>query len=177
MRRLTAVRSADDGTSLAEFALVTPLLFLVLMGIIEMGRWAAFDITVANAARAGATYGAQSATTPGDASDIESAVCSDAQNTNCPDPTASATNALTVTAPYGTSSSPQFYYCTTASGVGATPDPNASPDSTCASPAPDVQRNMWVKVTVTGTFTPLFNFPGLPSQLPVSSTAIVQVAQ
>ena len=177
MRRIVTLRSADNGTSLAEFAIVAPLLFLVLMGVIEFGRWATFSVTVANAARAGATYGAQHIWTANDVPGIESAVCGDAHNANCPTPAPSANNALTVAAPFGTSSSPQFYYCTDASGIGATPDPNAAPDPTCASPAPDAQSNMWVKVTVSGTFTPLFNFPGLPSQMPISSTAAVQVAQ
>jgi hypothetical protein len=148
------------------------------MGVIEMGRWATFNVTVANAARAGAAYGTQEAWTPGDFAGIQSAVCTDAQNTNCPTPAPSAQNALTVAAPFvDASGNPQFWYCTTASAVGATPDPSASPDPTCATPAADVQQNMWVEVTVSGTFTPLFNFPGLPSQLPVSSTAIVQVKQ
>ena len=179
MRGFISLLCRDDGTSLAEFALVTPLLFLVLIGAIEIGRWATFDVTVANAARAGAAYGAQEPRTPSDNSGIESAVCTDAHNANCPTPDPSAQNALTVTAPFTNAASgdPQFWYCTNASSIGSTPDPSASPDPTCASPAPDVQHNMWVQVTVSGTFTPLFSFPGLPSQLPVSSTAIMQVKQ
>ena len=175
MRRFVALRSADGGTSLAEFALVTPLLFLVLIGVIEMGRWATFNVTVANAARAGAGYGAQQHWTPTDVSGIESAVCTDAHNANCPTPAPSAQNALTVAAPFtDASGNPQFWYCTNAASVGATPDPNAAPDTTCTPPAPDVQQNMWVKVTVSGTFTPLFSFRSARPQSCRSDNEAVQ---
>ena len=33
----------------------------------------------------------------------------------------------------------------------------------------------YVKVVVTATFTPLLNYPGIPSSIPVSSTAMVRV--
>ena len=177
MRRCISLRFADDGTSLAEFAIVSPLLFLVLIGLIEIGRYAAINIVVANAARAGAAYGAQSGMFASDDTGIESAVCNDAQNTNCPKPAQSATNALTVSGPFGSASNPQFYYCTDAASVSATPASNASVDSACTPTLSGVQRNEWVQVTVSGTFTPLFSYPGLPSQLPVSSTATMMVTQ
>lgn len=41
-------------------ALLTPLLLTLLIGIIELGRYAYLSILVGNAARAGAAYGAQS---------------------------------------------------------------------------------------------------------------------
>ena len=44
------------GVALVEFALVVPLLALLLVGIIEIGRFAYFSIAVANAARAGVQY-------------------------------------------------------------------------------------------------------------------------
>jgi Flp pilus assembly protein TadG len=46
------------GAALVELALTTPLFVLLLMGAVEMGRLAYFSIEVANAARAGASFGA-----------------------------------------------------------------------------------------------------------------------
>lgn len=51
----------EHGQALVEMALVLPLLFLLLFGVIEMGRIGYAYITVSNAARAGgrvATIGA-----------------------------------------------------------------------------------------------------------------------
>ena len=43
-----------------SWRLITPLLLLLLIGVIEFGRFAYLGILVGNAARAGAAYGAQS---------------------------------------------------------------------------------------------------------------------
>jgi Flp pilus assembly protein TadG len=50
IRRDTLARS---GQSVAEMALLTPLLLLMLVGTIEIGRFAYYGIEVSNAARAG----------------------------------------------------------------------------------------------------------------------------
>ena len=55
MRR--AFRS-ESGQSLLELALLTPLLMFMIIGIVEMGRYAYLSILVGNAAEAGAAYGA-----------------------------------------------------------------------------------------------------------------------
>jgi len=52
-------RATESGQALIETALVLPLLVFLLLGIIELGRYAGIAIEVANAARAGAVYGAQ----------------------------------------------------------------------------------------------------------------------
>src|SRR5580700_2499751 len=52
--------SAEDGQTLLEVALLTPLLLLLLVGIFEVGRFAYYSIEVSNAARAAVQYGAQS---------------------------------------------------------------------------------------------------------------------
>ncbi len=177
MRRWTSIRRADDGVSLVEFAMVAPMFAMLLVGAVEFGRYAAFNVTVANAARAGAAYGSQP-NYSGDATGIQTAACNDAQITDCPDSNTGKLNALNVTGPFGTSSNPQFYFCTYAADASSTPDPNAAPQSSCPSQtSPIVQRNLWVQVTVSGTFTPLFSYPGLPSTLPVSSTATVLVPE
>ncbi len=52
-------RSNSGGAAL-ELAVVAPLLFLLVIGAVDYGRVFFTSITVANAARAGAEYGAQS---------------------------------------------------------------------------------------------------------------------
>lgn len=45
------------GQSLAEFALIFPILILIVFGVLDLGRLFHAGITVANAAREGARYG------------------------------------------------------------------------------------------------------------------------
>jgi len=47
---------SEAGTSTVEFALVAPLLFLLLVGILDMGRAVNAYVTVSNAAREGSHY-------------------------------------------------------------------------------------------------------------------------
>jgi Flp pilus assembly protein TadG len=46
----------EDGTSLVEFALVAPVLLLLLVGILDLGRAVNAFVTVSNAAREGSHY-------------------------------------------------------------------------------------------------------------------------
>jgi Flp pilus assembly protein TadG len=48
----------EKGQSLVEFALVLPLLLLLLLGIMEFGLMFSNKLTLVNAAREGARYGA-----------------------------------------------------------------------------------------------------------------------
>jgi hypothetical protein len=50
------MRHRQKGQSLAEFALVAPLFFLLLFGIIEAGRFIYYYETLSNATREGARY-------------------------------------------------------------------------------------------------------------------------
>jgi len=51
------VRDRDRGQSVVEFALILPVLLLILLGTIDFGRLYYSYVTVANAARVGAEYG------------------------------------------------------------------------------------------------------------------------
>ncbi len=51
------VRMHADGQSMVEFALVLPLLVLIMAGIFDLGRAFFASITITNAARVGARYG------------------------------------------------------------------------------------------------------------------------
>jgi Flp pilus assembly protein TadG len=150
-KRRTSHRITQSGQALLEVALVTPLLMLLAVGIIEIGRYAYYSILVADAARAGAQYGAQNLATAADKTGIRNAAENDGQNLS----------ELTVT------SKPQCG-CT-GSAIGDT-----CPATACASPN---HALVYVKVTVTGTFNSLFKYPGIPRSIACDSTQLMRVAQ
>src|SRR5689334_20807673 len=76
----TGILRAESGQSLVELAVLVPLLVLLLMGVIELGRYAQIAILVGNAARAGAAYGAQSLAQSADPTGIKTAAGNDFQN-------------------------------------------------------------------------------------------------
>jgi Flp pilus assembly protein TadG len=53
------MRRRQRGQAMIETAMVLPILMILLLGIIEVGRYAYLAIVVASSARAGAIYGAQ----------------------------------------------------------------------------------------------------------------------
>jgi hypothetical protein len=69
------------GQTVLELALLLPVLLLLLVGVIEIGRFAYFDILVSNAARAGAQYGAQSLIQAADKNGIQTAAQNDGLTT------------------------------------------------------------------------------------------------
>lgn len=145
------VRS-NDGTALVEFAIIAPVLIFLLMGLIEIGRYTSLAIMAANAARAGVQYGAQNLSTAADSTGMENAALQDAQSL----------------ASWGTPIA--NHVCSTDGGVTF----GSCPGSGAALPANTVY---YVQVQVSGTFTPLVSYPGLPSKVPVSGSAIMKVAQ
>jgi Flp pilus assembly protein TadG len=150
LRRNTP-RAAQSGQALLEVALVTPLLLLLAVGIIEIGRYAYYSILVADAARAGAQYGAQNLATAADTAGIQTAAENDGQS--LPE--------LKVTVQ-------QECGCT-GSSIGG-----ACPATSCASPNHSL---VYVKVTVTGKFKSLFKYPGIPKSIHCDSTELMRVAQ
>jgi Flp pilus assembly protein TadG len=161
LRSLTRKRrvdfALDAGQSLLELALVLPMLLVLLVGTIEIGRFAYYSILVANAARAGAQYGAQSLVTAADNGangGIVTAAKNDGQNVT----------GLTISAI-------QTCGCTgtVAALSGACP---AAPPCTLPEHA-----LVYVEVTATGNFNSLFNYPGLPGTFAVTSREKMRVAQ
>jgi Flp pilus assembly protein TadG len=80
-RMSTARRRFCGGQTVLELALLLPLMLLLLVGLIEIGRFAYFDILVSNAARAGAQYGAQSLIQAADINGIKTAAQNDGLTT------------------------------------------------------------------------------------------------
>lgn len=137
---------AESGASLAELALVTPFLLLLLLGAIDLGR-AYFTATeVAGAAHAGAIYGS---TSPTDTTGMQAAATSDAPDISN----------LTVATP--------TYGCECSDGTGF----SASCSSTPACVNNVVYR---VSVTASATYKPWFPWPGVPSTITLSRTAVMR---
>lgn len=83
-RRIRRAALKEQGTSLLELAFLLPILILLLLGIVDVGRYAELSIRVANAARAGAQYGAQSLADANDWQGIGQAVTDDGDSRMAP---------------------------------------------------------------------------------------------
>src|ERR1700758_3144538 len=79
-RRPRGVRQSRSGQSIVEVALMLPFLLLLLLGVIEVGRFLYIGILVGNAACAGAAYGTQSLVKSVDTTGISTAAKNDFQN-------------------------------------------------------------------------------------------------
>jgi Flp pilus assembly protein TadG len=66
-RRRSSIRDRQRGDAVIEFAMLAPILLLILFGILEVGRLVDAWIVVENAAREGARVGAE---TVGSAPDV-----------------------------------------------------------------------------------------------------------
>ncbi len=156
--RLRRKLISESGQSLLELALLTPLLLLLVIGIVEMGRYAYLSILLGNAAESGALYGAQSLTDSVNTTGILNAVQSDFQN-------GQGLAGITITS---------AATCGCDSG-GAT-----ITNSCSGATAGSCTAGHWVvmvQVTVTGTFTSLFQYPGIPQSLTITRTAGMRVKQ
>jgi len=145
------------GAALVEFAVMLPIVILILLGIIEIGRFAYFSILVANSAHAGAMYGAQRSATTEDSAGMAAAAVADLG----PNPIGTVTPNPAPT--WG-------YQCmSTTTGAVTTAFPATTP---C--PAGSTGRT-YVKVVMTGTITPIFRYPLLPQTFSVTATSLMPV--
>jgi Flp pilus assembly protein TadG len=154
MEPLLNQRKDDRGQSVLELALVLPVLLLLLIGTIEIGRFAYYSIVVSNAARAGAQYGAQNLIAAGDQTGIQTAAKNDANIAG-----------LTVTSDLRCGCTG-----TTAQLSGTCP----TPPTLCTLPEHPL---VYVEVNASHKFNSLFNYPGLPASLTLSSTEKMRVTQ
>lgn len=152
-------KSRDGGQSLMEFAFLLPVLCLIAIGIVEIGRAAAFTIAVNNGATAGVEYGSQN---EADAQDFNGMV-----------------KAATTDASFS------FGTMTAVATNGCTCDLNGSGKS-CSYPVtgmiqcsqiscPSGPVIECVQVTTHGTWTSLFHYPGLPSSYQANGQAVMRV--
>jgi Flp pilus assembly protein TadG len=148
----------QSGQSVVEFALILPVLLLLSLGVIEVGRFAYISILVANAARAGAAYGAQSLTRSADTAGISTAAKNDFLS--------NGQTSLTVTsAPTCGCDSNGTTTSAACTGVSAGSCPGGG------------HWVVLVRVTAGGTYNSLFNYPGIPRNMTLSNTAIMRVQQ
>ena len=143
-------KSAENGQTLLEVALLTPLLLLLLVGIFEVGRFAYYSIEVSNAARAAVQYGAQSLADAKDSVGLTQAAKSDS-----PDLSGLTVNPTVLCA---CSESPSAYV--------------ACPALACTG-----HPVVFVQVDTNATITPFFHYPGFPTTFPVNGHAMMRVAQ
>jgi Flp pilus assembly protein TadG len=159
-----ALPKAQAGVALVEFALALPILMMLLVGIIEYGRYTYFGIEIGNAAHAGAEYGSQSASTGADVTGMKNAAIADGQN---------------AIFPLNTSAVAAQDVCTCWSGTAESPSPPTA--AACGQPCTTAGARpvTYAQVTVTGTLTPLFNYSmlGLPSSWTVARTARIRILQ
>jgi Flp pilus assembly protein TadG len=154
---------SQSGQALLEAALVTPLLLALLIGTIELGRYAYLGILVGNAARAGAAYGAQGLAQSGDLTGIQLAADNDFTSNGQP------LSNLTVTS--SDSCGCDSGGTITTAGCSTATNPSAG---TCTGGGHWV---VMVWVTASGTFTPLFNYPGISNSIGISRRCTMRVAQ
>jgi Flp pilus assembly protein TadG len=168
MRSSRRKRGRQSGQALVELAFILPVLLLLALGVIEIGRYAYISILVGNAAHAGAMYASLGASQANDPTGIQNAALfdfsgatDDTQKTN-----GQVASSLTVT-------SVQTCGCDAGGSVTtAVCDKKTNPTAgTCAT-------GHWVvavSVTASGTFNSLFNYPGIPSSIDVSRTSTLRV--
>jgi Flp pilus assembly protein TadG len=147
---------AQRGTAAVEFALVLPFLILLMLGVAEVGRYALFNVVVANAARAGAVYGTQDLTTFANGAGITDAVQQDGVSGLVSTPFAVTTN------------TPSTCWSNTSNAT------TAPSGYTCPSGYHYVQ---YLAVTATGTISPLFSDDYFQPTSHISATVTMQVCQ
>lgn len=144
----------ESGSALIELALILPLLLLLFMGIVDLGRAFYYSNAVARAAEVGALYGARNPTdTSGmvDASDhAMSAAFGGAKDSTSMDSSAS-------------------YGCECNGGTSQSPGCTVTPS--CGS---DTNQVYYVTVTANAAFQPILPWPGVPSSFNLSSTVTMR---
>jgi Flp pilus assembly protein TadG len=153
MRDLMRFLRNDYGQAFVELALILPLFIVLLVGAAELGRLAYASIEVANAARAGVAYAAQSHITASDNAGIQLAATQDA-----PDIVTTWTVDVTQS-------------CTCTDGTHITCSDWAT---RCASPFRILE---YVQVNTAAPVDTLFHLPGIPNQVTMRGQAVMRVEQ
>ncbi|MGC2405540.1 MAG: TadE/TadG family type IV pilus assembly protein [Candidatus Cybelea sp.] len=138
---------SESGASLVEFAILAPVMLVLLVGLIEVGRYTFFAILAANAARAGAAYGAQSTQKADDIPGMTNAAKLDGQSLS----------------QWSVIANP---LCSV----------NGSALGACSNPPP-TGTIYYVSVQVNGTFPSLLHLPWIfKNGVPVSGKSVMRVA-
>lgn len=138
----------EKGSALVEMALIMPMILLLLMGIVDLGRAFYYSNAVARAAEAGALYGSQNPTDTTGMVDASDNAMSAAFGT------AHDLTGNNATASYG---------CECADGTGQSLACSTTPS--CA----NINTVYYVTVKANAAFKPLLPWPGVPSSFNLSS--------
>ena len=139
----------NSGTAMVELSLLVSVLGLLMMGFFDFSRLFYASLTVADAARAGAQYGAASNTHSGDSSGMHGAAVTDAYDLGA--------ETVTVT--------PERY-CECQNG--------GSVDCVSGICAEGVPR-IYVKVTAQHTFYPMTALSGILGSFPLSTQTTMRI--
>ena len=145
--------SRHKGQSAVELAGSMAILSILLVLACDFGRMYYAYVTVSDAARAGAQFGAQSLVTAANVPGITAAVTNDAANIS------------------PASGSPTVSQCTCSSVTSVV---SVCPSSYNCSDNPQAT---WVTVSVSAPFTTLMGYPGLSNPVTLTNTAQMQVLQ
>lgn len=138
------------GQALVETAIILPVLLLMMLAAVEMGRAAYTDIVVVGAAHAGALYGAQNNANAANDAGMEQAAKNDGAEVN----------GLTAVA---------THVCACSSGASA---PDCSLSDCVGS-----RLLEYVQVKTSAVFTPMCSYPGLPAAMTLHGQAVVAVSR
>lgn len=146
---LRAFRRCERGASMVEFAILAPVMIFLAIGMIDTGRYAYYSILAANAARAGAQYGSLDLEHVSQANAIAAAASADAQSL----------------AQFST-----LPTCLVAVNNGAM---TSCPTNSSGSLTPG--SVYYVQVVTTGSFRPLFPYPGVPNPVQITGSSTMRV--
>lgn len=171
------------GASAVEFALITPIFLLVLVGIIDFGGVlftefglnaaisAAADFALVNAGNVNATGGgALASQLVGIASSAHATNWASATVVVNNGPSATG-NSTTVTAS-GTAANAAYYYCPTLSGATVVWGAAVAQGSSCSNGS---IAGQFVTIAANRTYTPIFGSYGIVKNNALSASTVVQV--
>jgi len=146
----------EAGQALIETALSMPVLMVMLVGAVELGRTAYTAIEVANSAKAAAQYAAQNPGTSVDTATMQTLAVNEANDYG-----------ITLNTPISVTTT-----CRCAK-AGTTTADSCGPSSTCASTGGYLVRTL--TISTSANFTPLFHLPGVGPSFTVYGKAVQEV--
>ena len=146
----------NRGTASVEFALVVPVLMLMMAGAADFARVFYHSITVYNASQAAAVYGARNCVLSADYAAMESVALQDAADLE------------------GVSSSPERF-CDCPDGTTKECFLNQTCNGFFGGTGLYGMPRGYVELTVEQTFEPLLPWPGIPNPLTISETTYMRV--
>ncbi len=138
----------DGGTVSIEWALISPIFVMLLIGVLEFGSGALHKMQMANAVRAGLQYATVRKPIQGDTTAIRDAVIATAPAN------ATGTRSVTVT---------MFCLCPDGSTVDC--------DGTCATG----ERSSFISIGMSEEFKPILSLPFTPARHSYVTTGVVQL--